>query len=205
MLALTSLTLKQLASGVVVREDLAIKDLPSPPKRELEALAMLPGNYTIIGESKELGKCEGGNLTKNEVVRVTRSLKKRWRNWALMGAVGHRIKVTVRSAGTGSGAEKQKHFVVEKMGEDEEVEAENVFPLTKKLIEDSEVQKGGRNQTFVNNGSLNSEFHVPSGAGKAALLWKFYMFINQKRELVMLSEARREGFVWSSKTTAQRD
>ena len=138
MLALTSLTLKQLASGVILREDLAIKELPYPLKRELEAFAMLPGNYTIIGESKELGKCEGGNLTKNEVIRVTRSLKKRWRNWALMGDVGQRIKVTVRSAGseTGSGAEKEKQFMVEKMGdEEEEDEGRNLFLLEKKAIQ----------------------------------------------------------------------
>ena len=63
MSAFTSLTLKQLASGVVVKDDLPIKDLPNPLKRELEALARPEGNYTIIGESKELGKCGGGNLS----------------------------------------------------------------------------------------------------------------------------------------------
>ena len=52
MAALSSLTLKQLATRVVVREDLPIKDLPNTLKRELEALAMLPGNYTIIGKAK---------------------------------------------------------------------------------------------------------------------------------------------------------
>ena len=60
MAALCSLTLKQLATRVVVREDLPIKDQPNTLKRELEALAMLPGNYTIIGKAK---KCGGGNLT----------------------------------------------------------------------------------------------------------------------------------------------
>ena len=70
MSALTSLTLKQLATRVVVREDLSIKNLPNPLKRELEALALLPGNYTIIGKAKKLGKCGGGNLTREEIVRI---------------------------------------------------------------------------------------------------------------------------------------
>ena len=167
---------------------------------------MLPGNYTIIGESKELGKCEGGNLTKNEVVRVTRSLKKRWRNWALMGDVGQRIKVTVRSAG--SETEKEKQFVVEKVGEVEEDEGRNVFLLQKKAIQfgDGNGEKMMRLQTFVNNGSFNCEVNVPARAGQAEESVKFCMFINQERKLVMLCEGKQKGgFVWSSKTTAQRD
>merc|ERR1712037_916591 len=102
----TSLTLKQLASGVVVRENLPIKDLLNPLKREMETLAVLPGNYTIIGESKEMGKCGGGNLTRDELVRANHLFEKAKKRCALMGDVGQRIKVTVGSAGTetGSGA-----------------------------------------------------------------------------------------------------
>ena len=87
MSALTSLTLKQLTTRVVVREDLPIKDLPNPMKRELEALAMLPGNYTIIGESKELGKCGGGKLTRDEKVRVNGCWRRGRRDvtsWAML-------------------------------------------------------------------------------------------------------------------------
>ena len=56
---MTILTLKQLATRVVVREELPNKDLAPTLKRELEAVARLPGNYTIIGESKKMGK-QGG-------------------------------------------------------------------------------------------------------------------------------------------------
>ena len=92
MAALCSLTLKQLATRVVVREDLPIKDLPNTLKRELEALAMLPGDYTIIGESKELGKVGGGNLTRDEEVRVNGVFMKMKRKSALLGAVGQKIQ-----------------------------------------------------------------------------------------------------------------
>ena len=203
MSALTSLTLKQLASGVVVRKDLPIKDLPNPLKRELEALAMLPGNY-IIGESKELGKCEGGNLTRDEVVRVNGSFEKGKKRCALMGDVGQRIKVTVGSVGTEtySGAEKLKRFAVERRGEDK---ARNEFDLKKKVFEDCKRQKGGKFRTFVNNGSLKSDYHVPTRPGKAEKLLKLSMFIDQKGKLVMLNSAQKKGLVWSSRTTAQRD
>ena len=205
MLALTSLTLKQLASGVVVRENLPIKDLPNPLKREMEALAMLPGDYTIIGESKVLGKCGGGNLTRDEVVWANRFFEKGKKISALMGDVGQRIKVTVGSAGTetGSGAEKLKRFVVKRRGEAEEGKAENVFYLKKKAIEEG--KKGGRIQSFVNNDSFNCEYHVPSSAGKPEEGLKLSMFINQKRELVMLYTFQKKGFEWSTKTIAQRD
>ena len=207
MAALSSLTLKQLATRVVVREDLPIKDLPNTLKRELEALAMLPGDYTIIGESKELGKCGGGKLTRDEEVRVNGWLEKRKKRCALMGDVGQRIKVTVDSAGTdaGSGAEKRKCFVVKRRGDVEEDEAGTKIYLKKKVVEDCKVLKGGRFQTFVNNGSLNCEHHVPARAGKAEKGLKFSMFINRKGKLVMLNTLQRKGLVWSSKTTAQRD
>ena len=187
-----------------MREDLAIKDLPNPLERELEALAMLPGNYTIIGESKELGKCGGGKLTKDEVVRVNGSFEKGKKKCALMGDVGQRIKVTAGSVGTEtySGAEKLKRFAVERRGEDK---ARNKFDLKKKVFEDCKRQKGGKFRTFVNNGSLNGEYHVPARAGKAEKGLKFGMFINQKGKLVMLNTLQRKGLVWSSKTIAQRD
>ena len=205
MSALTSLTLKQLATRVVVREDLPIKDLPNPLKRELEALAMLPGNYTIIGESKELGKCGGGNLTRDEVVGVNHLYETGKKVCPLMGDVGQRIKVIVGSAETetGLGAEKQKYFIVENMGEVEKVE--QVFYLRKKVIEDYGGLIGERVQTFLNNGSLNHMSHVPSRAGEAEEGLKLSMFINQKGKLVMLCEVQQEGFEWSSKTIAQRD
>ena len=208
MSALTSLTLKQLASGVVVREDLPIKDLPNPLKRELEALAMLPGNYTIIGESKELGKCGGGKLTRDEVVRVNGSFEEGKKKCALMGDVGQRIKVTAESwvgwypFRTPSGAEKLKRFAVERRGEDK---ARNKFDLKKKVFEDCKRQKGGKFRTFVNNGSLKSDYHVPTRPGKAEKLLKLSMFIDQKGKLVMLNSVQRKGLVWSSRTTAQRD
>ena len=204
MLALTSLTLKQLVTRVVVREDLPIKDLPNTLKRELEALAMLPGNYTIIGESKELGKCGGGKLTRDEVVRVNGSFEKGKKKCALMGDVGQRIKVTAGSVGTEtySLAEKLKRFVVERSGEDK---ARNKFDLKKKVFEDCKRQKGGKFRTFVNNGSLKSDYHVPTRPGKAEKLLKLSMFIDQKGKLVMLNSVQRKGLVWSSRTTAQRD
>ena len=128
-----------------------------------------------------------------------------------MGDVGQRIKVTVRSAGseTGSGAEKEKQFVVEKMGDEEEEDGgRNLFLLEKKSIQfgDGKGENMMRLQTFVNNGSFNCEVHFPARAGQAEESVKFCMFINQKRNLVMLCEGKqKEGFVWSSKTIAQRD
>ena len=49
MVVVTSLTLKQLATRVVVREDLPIKDLPNTLKRELVA-----GQLHHHWESKEV-------------------------------------------------------------------------------------------------------------------------------------------------------
>ena len=62
MAVLTSQTLKQLATSVVVMENLPIKDLPNPLKRELEVVAMLPGDYTIVQETRKIGKCGGGKI-----------------------------------------------------------------------------------------------------------------------------------------------
>ena len=196
------MTLKQLASGVVVRENLPIKDLPNPLKREMEALAMLPGNYTIIGESKELGKYGGGNLTRDELVRANHLFEKAKKRCALMGDVGQRIKVTVGSAGTetgSAGAEKLKRVAVKRRIEAEEGKAGNAFYLKKKVIEEG--KKGGRIQSFVNNGSFNCEYHVPSSAGKAEEGLKLSMFINQKRKLVMLYTFQKEGFEWLHRGT----
>ena len=46
---------------------------------------MLPGNYTIIEESNELGKCGGGDLTSEEIVRVDYLCEKTKRKSAFMG------------------------------------------------------------------------------------------------------------------------
>ena len=48
MTALTNLSLKELATRVVVMEELPTKDLPMPLKMELEALAKLPGQLGCI-------------------------------------------------------------------------------------------------------------------------------------------------------------
>ena len=48
MTALTNLSLKELATRVVVMEELPTKDLPMPLKMELEALAKLPGQQGCI-------------------------------------------------------------------------------------------------------------------------------------------------------------
>ena len=168
---------------------------------------MLPGNCTIIGESKHLGKCEGGNLTRDEVVGANKMFEKGKKRCALVGDVGQRIKVIAGTTGTeiDSGAEKQMYVVVNRRGEVEEEKAGYVFLLKKKVIEDGVGLKGGRKQTFVNNGSFNCEYHVPSRAGKTEELLKLCMFINQKGKLVMQFDVQKEGFVWSSKTFAQRE
>ena len=187
-----------------MRKHLPIKDLPNPLKRELEALAMLQGNYTIIGESKELVKCEG-DLSREELVMVNRSFQKGKKKMATMGDVGQRIRVTVVKTETDSGAEKLKCFVVERSGEVEEDKVEEAIYLTNKVIQDCKVLKGARFQTFVNNGSLNAECHVPTRAGEAEKFVKTSMFINQKGKLVMLNTVQKKGLVISSKTIAQRD
>ena len=138
------------------------------------------------------------------VVSVFEKGKKRC---ALVGDVGQRIKVIAGTTGTeiDSGAEKQMYVVVNRRGEVEEEKAGYVFLLKKKVIEDGVGLKGGRKQTFVNNGSFNCEYHVPSRAGKTEELLKLCMFINQKGKLVMQFDVQKEGFVWSSKTFAQRE
>ena len=48
MTTLTNLSLKELATRVVVIEELPTKDLPMPLKMEMEALAKLPGQQGCI-------------------------------------------------------------------------------------------------------------------------------------------------------------
>ena len=197
MLALTSLTLKQLASGVVVREDLPIKDLPNPLKRELEALAMLPGNYTIIGESKELGKCGGGNLTRDEIVRVNGMFEKGKMKSALMGAVGQRIQVSVINTTTGT--EKEKKWRVKRNAGPR---VQNVFSMRNKVTEEKVVGNGTRvvGQLLVDEG----RFTYKSCRKEMGSIMSS-MFINKEGMLVMLCRVQRKGLEWSCETTAQRD
>ena len=199
MVVLTSLTLKQLVTRVVVREDLPIKDLPYPLKRELEALAMLPGDYTIIGESKELGKCGGGNLTRDEIVRVNGMFEKGKMKSALMGAVGQRIQVSVINTTTGT--EKEKKWRVKRNAGPR---VQNLFSLRNKVIEEEVVGSG----TMVVGPLLVDEgrFSYKGQAGCQEKSSSMYsMFINKEGMLAMLCRIQIEGYEWSCETTAQRD
>jgi len=198
MVVLTSLTLKQLATRVVVREDLPIKDLPYPLKREVEALAMLPGDYTIIGESKKLGKCGGGNMTRDEIVRVNGMFEKGKMKSALMGAVGQRIQVSVINTTTGT--EKEKHWRVERKAGPNKI---NVFSLRNRVTEEK-VVTGARarvvGQLLVDEG----RFTYKSCRKEMGNILSS-MFINKEGMLVMLCRVQRRGYEWSCETTAQRD
>ena len=141
-------------------------------------------------------KCGGGDLTSEEIVKVDYLYEKTKRKSAFMGDEGQKIKVTVGSA---------KRYVVERMGEVEEVEARNVFFLKKKVLEGRKRGQTWSAQTFVNDGCFKYDFHAPALDGKAEYVLKLSMFINQKGELVMVSVVQQEGFVWTSKTIAQRD
>ena len=201
MAALSSLTLKQLATRVVVREDLPIKDLPNTLKRELEALAMLPGSYTIIGESKELGKVGGGNLTRDEEVRVNGVFMKMKRKSALLGAVGQKIQVSVINTTTGTEKEKQWH-VKRNAGP----RVQNLYSLRNKVTEEKVVGNGTRvvGQLLVDEGRFT---HKSCGKEMGSMMGSMFisMFINKEGMLVMSSRMQRKGFEWSYETTAQRD
>ena len=197
MVVLTSLTLKQLATRVVVREDLPIKDLPYPLKRELEALAMLPGDYTIIGESKELGKCGGGNLTRDEIVRVNGMFEKGKMKSALMGAVGQRVQVSVINTTTGT--EKEKQWRVKRNAGPR---IQNLFSL-RNMVTEEKVDETG---TKVVGPLLVDEGRVTYKSCRKET-WSIMssMFINKEGMLVMLCSIQRRGYEWSCETTAQRD
>ena len=195
MAVLTSLTLKQLATMVVVRENLPIKGLPNPLKSELEAFAMLQGTYTIIEESNELEKCGGGDLTSEEIDRVDYLCEKTKKKSAFRGNVGNKIKVTTVGG---------KRYGVERMGE-VGVEASNVFHLKKKVLKGFKRGQPWNAQTFVNNGYFVYDFHAPALNDKAKYVLNLSFYINQKAELVMLSVIEQEGFLCTSKTIAQRN
>ena len=195
MAALTNLTLKQLATRVVVRENLPIKGLPNPLKSELEAFAMLQGTYTIIEETNVLEKCEGGDLTSEESDRVDYLSEKSKKKGAFRGDVGKKIKVTTVGG---------KRYEVERMGEDG-VEASNTFHLKKKMKKGFKRGQHYDAQTFVNNGYLVYDFHAPAFNDKAKFVLNLKFYINQKADLVILSVIEQEGYLCTSKTIAQRN
>ena len=198
MTVLTSLTLKQLAIRVVVREDLPTKDLPNSLKRELEALAMLPGDYTIIGKAKKLGKCGGGNLTREELIRVNGMFKKGKKKSALMGDVGQIIQVAVINTTTGTDheTEKEKQWSVRRNAGPR---IENLFLLRNKMT-DKVNETGIRvvEQVLVDEGRLTyKSCHKGITTSR--------MFINKEGMLVMSCSIQEKGYELSWETTAQRD
>ena len=90
------------------------------------------------------------------------------------------------------------------MGEDG-VEASNVFHLKKKVLKGFKRGQTWSAQTFVNDGCFKYDFHAPALDEKAKYVLNLSVFINQEGELVMVSVIEQEGFVWTSKTIAQRD
>ena len=162
---------------------------------------MLPGNYTIIGESKELGKCGGGNLTREELIRVNSMFKKGKKKSALMGDVGQIIQVSVINTTTGTGheTEKEKQWSVRRNAGPC---VRNLFLLRNKVTEEKVIGPGTRvfGQLLVDEGKFTyKSCRKEMGSTMSS------MFINKEGMLVMLCRIQRGGYEWSCETTAQRD